>query len=279
MNYGEAWGWLAVTARDEAEQKEFVMSGCMAEDEYSYYLSFSLLIWLSGQTDIKESLIAAVKYGYIESYLALVKQRISDISVTFDGDYSSLDEAYRLAIFAEDAGLNAAKDQRLYIEKYYGDKLSLSSTTVNETINRAKRDVSINAEDADTLYTLAEAYDEAGTLVNGSAELAAKYYLMAAKLDKVEAMEKIGNCYYYGKGVAKNYASAFLWYNAAELNGNENLYATIGTMLIEGEGCERDVEKGLGYYRTESKLHPSAQVVKILNCFDGLPESYNRNKE
>ncbi len=279
LNYGEAWGWLAATARDETEQKDFITNGCAAEDEYSYYLSFSLLVWLSGQTDIKESLIAAVKYGYIESYQALIKQRISDVSVTFDEDYSNLDEAYRLAVFAETAGISAAKDQRLYIEKYYSDKMTLSTYTVTETINRAKKKVSSNAENADALYTLAEAYTEAGSLVNGSDELAAKYYLMAAKLNKVEAMERMADCYYYGKGVPKNYDSAFLWYNAAELNGSENVYPIIGTMLIEGEGCERDVEKGLGYYRTESRLHPTAQVVKILNCFDGLPESYSRNKD
>ena len=279
LNYSEAWGWLAVTAKDKDEQKEFVTNGCAAEDEYSYYLSFSFLIWLSGQTDIKESLVAAVKYGYIESYEALIKQRVQDVSVTFDGDYSNLDEAYQLAVFAETAGINSAKDRRLYIEKYYGDKMTLSSFTVTETINRAKKKVSSSAENADALYALAEAYDEAGTLVNGSDELAAKYYLMAAKLDKVEAMEKMGDCYYYGKGVPKNYASAFLWYNAAELNGSENVYPIIGTMLIEGEGCERDVEKGLGYYRAESGLHPASQVVKILNCFEGLPESFSRKKD
>lgn len=279
LNYSEAWGWLAVTAKDKDEQKEFVTSGCDAEDEYSYYLSFSFLIWLSGQTDIKDSLTAAVKYGYIESYEALIKQRIQDVAVTFDDDYSNLDEAYQLAVFAETAGINTAKDQRLRIEKYYGDKMTLSSFTVNETINRAKKKVSSNAENADALFTLAEAYNAAGTLVNGSDELAAKYYLMAAKLDKIEAMEKIADCYYYGKGVPKNYANAFLWYNAAELNGSENVYPIIGTMLIEGEGCERDVEKGLGYYKTESSLHPTAQVVKILNCFEGLPESFSRKKD
>ncbi|MBP5157382.1 MAG: sel1 repeat family protein [Treponema sp.] len=279
LNYSEAWGWLAVTARDQAEQKEFITNGCSVDDEYSYYLSFSFLIWLPGQTDIKESLIAAVKYGYIESYEALIKQRIQDVSVTFDGDYSNLDDAYRLAVFAETAGISTAKDQRLYIEKYYSDKMTLSAYTVNEAINKAKKKVSSNAENADALYTLAEAYTEAGSLVNGSDELAAKYYLMAAKLNKVEAMEKMAGCYYNGKGVPKNYDSAFLWYNAAELNGNENVYAIIGTMLIEGEGCERNVEKGLDYYRTESGIHPSSPVVKILNCFDGLPESYSRSKE
>lgn len=279
LNYSEAWGWLAITARDKDEQKEFITNGCASEDEYSYYLSFSTLIWLSGQTDIKDSLIAAVKYGYIESYVALIKQRIQDVSVTFDGDYSNLDEAYQLAVFAETAGISSAKDQRLRIEKYYGDKMTLSSFTVNEAINRAKKKVSSGAENADALYTLAEAYNDAGTLVNGSDELAAKYYLMAAKLDKVEAMEKIASCYYYGRGVPKNYASAYLWYNAAELNGSENVYPIIGTMLIEGEGCERDVEKGLGYYKTESSLHPSSQVVKILNCFEGLPESFSRKKD
>ena len=201
------------------------------------------------------------------------------MSVTFDGDYSNLDEAYQLAVFAETAGISSAKDQRLRIEKYYGDKMTLSSFTVNEAINRAKKKVSSGAENADALYTLAEAYNDAGTLVNGSDELAAKYYLMAAKLDKVEAMEKIASCYYYGRGVPKNYASAYLWYNAAELNGSENVYPIIGTMLIEGEGCERDVEKGLGYYKTESSLHPSSQVVKILNCFEGLPESFSRKKD
>ncbi len=279
LNYGEAWGWLAVTARDEQEQKEFVTNGCAAEDEYSYYLSFSFLIWLSGQTDIKDSLIAAVKYGYIESYQALIKQRISDVSVTFDEDYSNLDEAYRLAVFAETAGIASIKDQRQYIETYYSDKMTLSAYTVNEAIRKAKKNVSSHEENAESLFVLADAYEDAGTLVNGSEELAAKYYLMAAKLNKVEAMEKIAEFYYYGKGIPKNYGNAFLWYNAAELNGSENVYATIGTMLIDGEGCERDVEKGLHYYRTEVSIHPNSPVAKILNCFDGLPESYSRNKE
>ncbi len=279
LNYGEAWGWLAVTSKDEQEQKEFITNGCASEDEYSYYLSFSHLIWLAGQTDIKDSLIAAVKYGYIESYPAMIKQRISDVSVTFDGDYSNLDEAYRLAVFAETAGINSAKDQRVYIEKYYSDKMTLSAYTVNEAIRKAKKTVSSNEENADALFTLADAYEDAGSLVNGSDELAAKYYLMAAKLNKVEAMEKIAEFYYNGKGVPKDYSNAFLWYNAAELNGSENVYPIIGTMLIEGEGCDRDIEKGLGYYRTESSLRPNSPVVKILNCFDGLPESYSRNKE
>ena len=279
LNYGEAWGWLAATSRDGEEQKNFITSGCEVEDEYSYFLSFSSLVWLSGQTDIKDSLIAAVKYGYIESYQALIKQRIDDVSVTFDGDYSNVDDAYRLAVFAETAGIGSAKDLRQYLEKYYSDKMTLSAYAVNEAINRAKKKLASDAENADVLYTLAEAYTDAGSLVNGSEELAAKYYLMAAKLNKIEAMEKIAGCYYYGKGVPKSYDNAFLWYNTAEENGSENVYAIIGTMLIEGEGCDRDIESGLKFYRKESSVRPTSLVVRILNCFDGLPESYSRNKD
>ncbi len=283
LNYGEAWGWLAATARDEAEQKEFITNGCSVEDEYSYFLSFSSLVWLPGQTDIKESLIAAVKYGYIESYQALIKQRINDVSVTFDGDYSNLDDAYRLAVFAETAGIAAVKDQRIYIEKYYSDKMTLSAYAVNEAINKAKKKAekkgASDSENADALFALADAYEDAGSLVNGSDELAAKYYLQAANLNKIEAMEKIASCYYYGKGVPKNYKHAFRWYNMAAQNGSENVYAIIGTMLIEGEGCERDIENGLRFYRKESSLRPTSLIVRILNCFDGMPESYSRNKE
>jgi len=276
LGYGEGLGFLAETAGNNSESKEYVTRGCALQDEYSYYLSFSNLIWLEGQTEIQDSLNNAVKYGYIKSYKALIAQRIADVSVTFDDNFENLDPAYNLAVFSETAGIKTAKNQRLYLEKNYGDKMTLSSYAVNEAINSAKRKVSADAENAEALYNLAKAYETAGTIVNSSEEMAAKYYLMSAKLGNTEAMEKTADCYYNGFGFSKNYSQAYAWYNSAASNGSENVYDKLGTMLVNGEGCERNVDKGIGFYRKDISINSNSPVIKIVNCFEGLPESYER---
>ncbi len=272
LNYPEAWGFLYNVAYDKAEMEAFLSHGCKALDEQSLYHAYSKLLWLPGQSDVTESLINSVDYGYLPSYMLLVEQYMSNLAVTFDNNFDKLDTAYNLAKFCEKAGNTKAKAKRTLIENKYGDNMTYTLYGMQAQINTAKRAVSNNPENADALYNLAFAYEEAIDFVDSAEEMAAEYYLMAAKLGSMEASEKIADCYFYGKGTEISYANAFMWYNAAQLIGDDNVYRQIGRMLINGMGCSRDVDKGLGYYKSECRINPESVIRKEYNCFLGEPE-------
>ena len=269
LKYSEGYGFLAAMAATKEEIKEMLDAGCNSLDEYSFYLAYEKLVWTTDITNMDDLIISAAKYGYTPAFLQLIDCYIRDTAVTFDGNYQKIDEAHSLASKAEVLNITDARTKRLYIERSFSAKMKYTSYTCSQKIAEA-REVIQRKRSAETIYNLALAYDNAHDLLDNTDSQAAKYYLQAAELGNVDAMKKIADFYYQGRGIAPSYEKAFQWYSSALENGSSNVYEELGSMYIDGKGCDRDVDLGIECYRRAIAENPDSKVQEELNCFDGI---------
>ena len=70
--------------------------------------------------------------------------------------------------------------------------------------------------------------------------------IKAAESGDLEAQHNVGACYATGdKDGLKDEAEAIKWYTRAAEAGHRMSQYDLGFMLIQGEGAEKDIEKGL----------------------------------
>ena len=269
LNYSEGYGHLAQMLTDKAELQEILEAGCKALDELSFYTAYQKLVWTEEITDLEEHIVAAAHYGYTPAFLQLVDCYIKNTAVTFDGNYKTIDEAHLIASRAEALGVTNARAKRLYMERSFSAKMKYTSYTCSQKIAEA-REIFQRNRSAESAYNLAEAYDSAKDLLDSTDSQAAKYYLLAAEQGNVEAMKKIAEFYYSGRGIAPSYENAFKWYSTALENGSSDIYGELGEMYLNGKGCDREVDLGIGCYRKAVRLDPDSKVQEELNFFDGI---------
>ena len=78
----------------------------------------------------------------------------------------------------------------------------------------------------------------------------------------------LGDCYYKGIGVAKDYEKAMLWFRqGAEVDHPYSLYS-LGFCYEKGQGTEADRGTALYYYRRAAALG-SASGKKALERLEG----------
>ncbi len=269
LQYSEGYGFLAGMANSKNELKEILDAGCKSLDEYSFYTAYDNLIWTADITDMEDLMIASAKYGYTPAFLQLVDCYIRDTAVTFDGNYQKIDKAHELACGAEVLNITDARTKRLYIERNFSSKMKYTSYTCSQKIAEARETIQ-RRKTPETIYSLAKAYDNAQNLLDNTDSQAARYYLQAAEQGNIDAMKKIADFYYAGRGIAPSYEKAFQWYSSALENGNTEVYEALGSMYIDGKGCERDVDLGIECYRRAVAENPDSTVQETLNCFDGI---------
>lgn len=84
------------------------------------------------------------------------------------------------------------------------------------------------------------------------------YYQKAAHDYDIDALYKVGICYFDGTGVHKNIEEAKKYLTYASYLNQKDSFCKLGLMMIEGIGMDKDIEKGLEY------LHKAA----MLKCVD-----------
>lgn len=70
-----------------------------------------------------------------------------------------------------------------------------------------------------------------------------------ARIGNAKAMNELGNMYFSGRGVARNYGQAFAWYRKAAARGNADGQDNIGDMYFNGLGVARDYGHAMAWYR------------------------------
>ena len=76
--------------------------------------------------------------------------------------------------------------------------------------------------------------------------------------ERFEVQYRLGNMYYYDKGVKQNYIKAFEWYEKITKTAVLSLvkikvWYKIGVMYENGEGVEKDLTKAKYYYKKSAK--------------------------
>lgn len=73
-------------------------------------------------------------------------------------------------------------------------------------------------------------------------------YLKFAKDGDMEAQYNLGNAYYFGKGVEKNFVEAAKWYTKAAEQGLAEAQNNLAQCYEKGTGVEKDQELAILWY-------------------------------
>ena len=73
--------------------------------------------------------------------------------------------------------------------------------------------------------------------------------LQRAESGDAEAQYNIGNCYFYGLGVKKDYKKAVKWFHKSAEQGNASAANDLGTCYHNGFGVEQDEEEAKRWWR------------------------------
>lgn len=70
-----------------------------------------------------------------------------------------------------------------------------------------------------------------------------------AEMGNDSAQSMLGDCYYYGRGIAQDYKKAVFWYRKAADQGNRDAECSMGTCYEYGEGVEKkDINEAIKWY-------------------------------
>lgn len=92
------------------------------------------------------------------------------------------------------------------------------------------------------LYIAATSYEK------GEYNKAVEYYRIAMAMGSIDAVCSLGYCFFYGRGVKKDYRIARYYFNIARKYGSINATYKLGDMYMHGFGVKEDENIALGYY-------------------------------
>lgn len=105
------------------------------------------------------------------------------------------------------------------------------------------------------------------------------YDYIQSQPDSVFKQFNLGNCYYYGYGVSKDYEKAVYWYEKAANQGYATAQNNIGYCYETGNGVIQDYEKAVYWYEKAAiQDHASAQS-HLAGCYydgKGVPKNYEK---
>lgn len=125
---------------------------------------------------------------------------------------------------------------------------------------------------------LASCYDEEKNYAE-----AVKWYRKLAEQGYDSGAEKLGNCYYNGKGVEQDYSEAVKWYlkawNASSFH-IPDFIARVGYVLgncyYNGNGVEQDYEEAIKWYRKAAEQGNEEAQSNLNRCYE---EKYREEAE
>ncbi len=91
------------------------------------------------------------------------------------------------------------------------------------------------------------------------------------------AQNNLGNCYYYGDGVKKDYAEAVKWYRKAADQGDADAQYNLGDCYCSGKGIEQDYAEAVKWYRKAADQGDADAQYNLGICYDtgrGVEQDY-----
>src|SRR5205085_1434170 len=99
-----------------------------------------------------------------------------------------------------------------------------------------------------------------------------EWYSKSANNGCAEGQYGLGNCYYYGRGIAQDYNEAFEWYSGR--CGMRNYYY--------GRGVARDYNKAFEWYSKSANNGCAEGQYGLGSCYDlgrGIAQDHNKASE
>ena len=91
--------------------------------------------------------------------------------------------------------------------------------------------------------------------------------MTAAGQEYAPAQCALGNCYYYGRGVEKDYAEAVKWYRKAAEQGLAEAQYELGLCYRDGEGVEKNYAETVKWYRKSAEQGYASAQCALGNCY------------
>ena len=106
---------------------------------------------------------------------------------------------------------------------------------------------------------------------------AAKWYAMAAKQGHTTAQLELGNCFFRGKGVKKDYTRAAYWFSRAAKKGNAIAQNNLATCYYRGLGISASELKAQKWYRRSAEQGYAKAQANLATCYARTCRSESRN--
>lgn len=101
--------------------------------------------------------------------------------------------------------------------------------------------------------------------------------LKNAKRGDCNAQFELGEMYYYGKGVSKNYSEAVKWYRKAADQGDEIAQCNLGICYKNGQGVPQNYQEAVKWYRKAAEQGDKVAQFNLGICYkngQGVPQNY-----
>ena len=96
---------------------------------------------------------------------------------------------------------------------------------------------------------------------------AVKWYRKAAEQGNIYAQNNLGSCYYYGNGVLQDYEEAVKWYQESARQGMSIAQNFLGDCYLNGKGVSEDYGEAVKWYQESARQgYPVAQN-NLGNCY------------
>lgn len=129
---------------------------------------------------------------------------------------------------------------QFYIDGY---GVKMNTERGSELIHQAA-----NQDVAAAQYYLAKRYKSGTSFLPQDTRLAIFYYELAARQGHSNAQNDLGNIYYNGKLVTKDYDKAVMWYTKSAEGGNKYGQCNLGNCYRLGRGVEKNYEMAAKWY-------------------------------
>ncbi len=96
---------------------------------------------------------------------------------------------------------------------------------------------------------------------------AARWYLKAAEQGNVDAQYNLGVCYARGQGVEKDHPEAVKWYRKAAEQGSPLAQYNLGVCYAEGEGVEKDYTEAVKWWRKAAEQEDTQAQCNLAVCY------------
>ncbi|HRA42796.1 MAG TPA: ribonuclease III domain-containing protein, partial [Gammaproteobacteria bacterium] len=98
-----------------------------------------------------------------------------------------------------------------------------------------------------------------------------EYYTKAAKHHHVLACNELGDIYYYGQGIEKNYPEAFKWFKHISDSSNANAfsYYSLGLMYHNELGVKKDLDQAISAYERAFAKGFSKASIQLGHIYRG----------
>lgn len=147
--------------------------------------------------------------------------------------------------------------------------------------SKKEADKTANQEDGKAEYNLGEKYYY-GKGVPKDYTKAAEWYRKAAEQGNAPAQNNLGDMYFYGKNIPQDYAKAVHWYTQAAKRGYIPAQNYLGLMYYYGKGVPQDYKKAIYWYTQAAEwgCAPAQFMLGSMYCNgQGVTQDYTKAAE